>query len=993
MKTFFGTTVKQKLIWIIMIVSAIVVFLACAAFIVNDLISFNSVMIHDNTILARITAANCVASLDFNDAETAQETLSVLKVNPNVIYACIFNSDGKQLAYYTRDSNKKTKCIFQRKEGAFFEDNQLIIYENILNYNKLIGICCIQSDLTRFYDRLVWNLIITSCILLLALILAFILSSIFQKRISKPILTLLEATIAVSKGERYELHPSLIQGNDELSRLADGFNTMISEIKKRDLALSKRGDKAEEALRDNVKLMTLITDNSPAYIAYVNMDDLCYKFVNVKIETEFGIPRNSIIGQHIKHIFGEEHFQNELEYINQVKDGYSVSFEKLTIINDKERWIKVNFVPDFDEQKVVRGIVVMNYDITDEKYTEKLLREAKDAAEFANRAKSEFLANMSHEIRTPMNAIIGMCHLALQTDLTPQQMDYLQKISISASSLLRLINDILDFSKIEAGKLDLEKETFSLENVIESLASIIHVKSAEKGLGFHVKISESIPKFLSGDSLRLGQVLTNLTSNAVKFTHQGDICINADMVSESDTHATLEFSVSDTGIGMSQEHIHQLFQPFHQADASITRKYGGTGLGLAITGRLVEMMGGKIQVISQPEKGTTFTFSVCFEKSEEKSILKMKTVPISQVNSLLSGIHILLVEDNEINRQIARELLEQVGIRITEAVNGKESLKIVTQKTFDAVLMDLQMPVMDGITATKLIRKNNAFSDLPIIAMTANAMAGDREMCISAGMNDYVSKPINPSKLYEVLVRQVKADDSLNVFEVQDDSKSDTIDSDIFADLMGIDVKTGLNNVKGNSRLYIKVLKNFYNRFRKIDEEIQSELNHKDYETAHRLIHTFKGVAGTIGAMNLNSKAIDMETAINNKTTEHFSQFIKDIKIETEIIMTSIAKMIQSQDLKANDIISTREDIEIDMNRVKELFEELSALIDDGDSGALEIYGKIKELLGPSGLTDDFKRLEIQIDDYEFEDARETLQLVSESILVDGAKNKAVHSG
>jgi len=441
------------------------------------------------------------------------------------------------------------------------------------------GICCIKSDLKRLYTSLYRNLLTAGLILSFATLMAFFLSSVFQKVISKPILHLLDTTIAVSKGEKSYSFRAEKYGDDELGLLTDGFNAMMAEIEKRDLELEKRGDQAEQALRENVHLMLLITDNSPAYIAYVDADDLRYRFVNQKFETGFGRSRDQIKGQHIKDIIGEENYQFALPYIDEVRAGHSVSYENFFPLKTGNHWSKVNYVPDFNDQNEVRGIVVMSYDITDHKNAETLLHQAKEAAESASRAKSEFLANMSHEIRTPMNAIIGLSHLALETKLTHQQFDYLQKIYDSANSLLRLINDILDFSKIEAGRLDMESHDFSLAEVQESLASLINVQAAEKGLKFSMEVEDSVPPRMVGDEFRLCQVLTNLSSNAVKFTQKGGIQVIIEHAGESNGNIILRFIVKDTGIGMEQEHINQLFQPFQQADASITRKYGGTGLG------------------------------------------------------------------------------------------------------------------------------------------------------------------------------------------------------------------------------------------------------------------------------------------------------------------------------------------------------------------------------------------------------------------------------
>lgn len=511
-------------------------------------------------------------------------------------------------------------------------------------------------------------------------------------------------------------------------------------------------------------------------------------------------------------------------------------------------------------------------DLLDQRVAERTreLEISRNIADSANQAKSEFLANMSHEIRTPMNAIIGMTHLTLLTELTPKQHHYLNKIDSSAQSLLGIINDILDFSKIEAGKLELEQISFSLDKVLRYVTDSVELKAKQKNIVLKTLVSAQTPRFLNGDSLRLSQILLNLVSNAVKFTETGKIVI---LVTSDELDANtvqLRFAVQDTGIGMSSEQLAGLFQAFVQADTSTTRKYGGTGLGLVINKQLVEMMGGQIWAESTVGKGSTFSFTVTLGISEQPSLAVKQDVPVKTTD--LMERHVLLVEDNEINREVAIELLSDLGITVEVAENGKVGVNKALNENFDLVLMDIQMPEMDGLTATRLIRAQKSLRDLPIIAMTAHAMSGDREKSLAAGMNEHLTKPINPQKLAETLSQWITVlPQAIKIRQLPQQASQyaqPAIVDEIPKSLPPFDVATALMRVNGNAKLLRKLILMFKSNHAETVSELQNLIANNQQEEAIRLAHTLKGVAANLEIKNLYTAALNVELALRQQNAD-----------------------------------------------------------------------------------------------------------------------------
>jgi PAS domain S-box-containing protein len=700
--------------------------------------------------------------------------------------------------------------------------------------------------------------------------------------------------------------------------------------------------------------LSLAVEQSPESIVITNVDGEI-EYVNEALTRNAGYSRDEVLGKNPRILKSgktpPETFAQmwaalaqgqpwKGEFINRRKDGSEyVEFAIITPIRQTDGRIthyvavkediteKKRIGQELDHHRHHLEILVANRTAQ--------LEEARERAEVANLAKSAFLANMSHEIRTPMNAIVGLTHILRHGQTTHGQADKLGKIASAAEHLLSIINDMLDLSKIEAGKLILEHTDFSPAAILDHTRSLIAEQVRAKGLALRVEC-EKVPLWLRGDPTRLRQALLNFAGNAVKFTEKGSITLRARLLEDDGNEVLIRFEVEDTGIGIPAEKLPDLFQPFVQADDSITRQYGGTGLGLAISRRLAYLMNGDAGAESEEGRGSTFWFTVRLARGHGVVPAASTTDALdveTQLRMHHGGARLLLVEDNTVNREVALELIHAVGLNADTAENGLEAVAMTSAKSYDLILMDIQMPQMNGLDATRVIRNQPAGAATPILAMTANAFEEDRKSCMEAGMNDFIGKPVDPSMFYAALLKWLPAA-APEPAATQLATAAPAIDVEDrrqrLAGIPGLDLDRGLAMIRGNLEKYTRLLALFAASNHQYANRIMEMLAAGDLAGIKSLAHALKGSAGMLGAMPVSEAASALSSALHHEAgKEELSRLCAVLAEELSNLVKNIRQATAKPVAEA--------DTDVDTSRFADVLARLEDLLEHGDMAASDL--------------------------------------------------------
>ncbi len=769
--TMKNLPIRRKLALLLLSSMGMALVLACIGFTLYERADFRATAASELATLADTLGANTAASLAFEDQKTAEQMLGALKAEHDIVAACLYDEQGNIFAVYRRNGvPSSVRMPALEADGAYFNGHSLTLFRRVSLHGEKTGTIGIISDLGGFRLKLRQYAKIAVLVLIISIIITYLATVALVRLVSAPLVHLALLAEQVSIDQDYSLRAPVLS-KDEVGTLVTAFNQMLERIQQRDLLLQETNNGLETRVQQRTaQLQSEITERQRIEAELRSQAAFLEAQGNATIE---GV---MVRDSQREMIFQNEPFCRMWKIPNDIAQGgvYDPGlnfFANLT--TDPTAFLERAGYLDNHPDEIQRvevsmkdGTILDRYsapvlgktgeyygriwtfrDITEQRRNEDALRRAKEVAEVASHAKSEFLANMSHEIRTPLNGVIGMTELALDTDLTPEQRDYMETVKLSADSLLNVINDILDFSKIEAGKMEMESIDFKLRECLEATLKTLALRADEKGLELLCDIAPDVPEVVQGDSGRLQQVVVNLVGNSIKFTAKGEVLLRVERDGESEEGScSLRFTVYDTGIGISPEKQAVIFRPFAQADTSTTREYGGTGLGLTISSRLVSMMGGRIWLESQVGQGTQFHFTAKFQTSISVA------APQSLLTQSLKDVKVLVVDDNQTNRRILSAILHQVQVRVDSVASGDVALaKLMEAHTsgdpYRLVLTDLHMPYMDGFMLVERIRQNTTLALPAIMMLTSAGYSGDVERCKQLGITSYLFKPIRRSEL------------------------------------------------------------------------------------------------------------------------------------------------------------------------------------------------------------------------------------------------------
>ncbi len=778
---FNSASIQRKLALLVLSAILFALILASLGFGIYERASFRTDIARELSTLADTLGANTAASLAFDDQKTAREMLKALQADHQILGACLYDIHGNIFAEYRRaDLSRDYKMPPWRADGAYFGPQSFTLFRAVSLNGEKTGSIAIVSDLSGFRATM-WEFAKITIVLLLVSILAtYLISSRFLRVITGPLLQLADVAGRITLQENYTLR-AIPRGSDEIAQVIRSFNQMLDRIRDRDAALQDSNSqleirvkdrtrelqaevneklRAQDALYEERRMLRALIDNVPDFM-YVKDIESRFVTANTSLARSVGAHNHEqLLGKTDRDFYSPEladaYFQDD-QTVMRTKQPLFDREEECVNESGEKIFLLTTKVPLLDNRGEVTGIVGVGRDITARLKAERAMQKAREAAEAASQAKSEFLANMSHEIRTPLNGIMGMTDLALDTDLTAEQREYLETVKMSSDSLLIVINDILDFSKIEAGKIDLEAVNFNLRDCLETTLKTLALRADAKGLELLCEIAPKVPGVVQGDSGRLRQVLVNLVGNAIKFTDKGEVALSVRLEVEDGDDRLLLFTVSDTGIGIPLEKQKMIFDPFTQADTSTTRKYGGTGLGLTISSRLVHMMDGRIWLESEAGHGTHFYFTVQFKHVGGEAPIETLAPP-----EILRGIKVLIADDNATNRRILQAMLERWGMQVRSVESGEEALAELSAAAraaapYALILTDMHMPEMDGFKLVARIRQTPELSTATIMMLTSSESRGDAQRCKALGVSAHLLKPIRQSELHEAIARVVGA--------------------------------------------------------------------------------------------------------------------------------------------------------------------------------------------------------------------------------------------